>query len=113
MKPYKYDLCIYKGSTYTKSFQLRGTSGTPTDLTGATLRTACRKEYGSSITAPLAAEIIDAANGMWRIHMSAADTAVVGFVSGVYDVEVVFTDGTVMQILRGNVLFKQEATTDG
>lgn len=113
MKPYKYDLCIYKGSTFTKSFQLRGTSGVAIDLTGSIIRTTCRKDYGSSITAPLAAEILDATNGMWRIHIPAADTAAVGFVSGVYDVEVVFTDGTVMQILRGNVLFKQEATTDG
>lgn len=109
IKPYKFDLCIFKGSDFDKGFQLRGTTG-PVDLTGATIRSMCRKTESSTIYISLGAHIIDPVEGLWGLKLTAAETSLVAFSHGVYDVEVEFANGVVNQVLRGNVLFKAEVT---
>lgn len=110
MKAAKLDLLVQRGSTYRKLFQLQQKDGTPVELLGCSIRAKLRKSYESSIELNFQAAIYDAVNGKCSIELTAAETEQIGFTTGVYDVEIIFTNGDIHQVLFGNVLIKKEAT---
>lgn len=110
MKAAKLDLLIQRGSTYRKAFQLQQRSGVGVDLLGCSIRAKIRKTFESTIELSFHATIFDPANGKCSIELSAAETEQIEFSTGVYDIEIIFPDGSVHQILFGNVLVKKEAT---
>lgn len=110
MKAAKLDLLIQRGSTYRKAFQLQQPDGTPVNLLGSSIRAKLRKSFESSVEVDFHALIFDPLNGKCSIELSADETAALEFVTGVYDVEIVFTNAEVQQVLFGNVLIKKEAT---
>jgi hypothetical protein len=107
----KLDLKIQRGSTYRRLFHILQPDKTPLDLTGCAIRSKIRKSrHDSTISLNFHAEITDPLTGEFTVSLSAAETETVGFATGVYDVEIVFSNGDVQQVLFGGVLFKSEAT---
>lgn len=110
MQPADLDLTIYKGSTYSKLFQWKtGSPETPVDLTGCTARMQIRKRVNDTETLDILTTengkltIYNAAEGRFRIDISAAESAAYQFTSGVYDLEIVypFPSDTVYRVLQG------------
>jgi hypothetical protein len=110
MKTAKLDLLIQRGSTYRKLFQLQQVGGIPVDLLGSDIRAKLRKTFESAVFIDLHAQITDPVNGKCLIELSAAETEEIQFATGVYDVEIIFPNTEVQQVLFGNVLVKKEAT---
>lgn len=108
MQPASLDLTIYKGSTFVKSIQWKtGDPAVAVDLTGCTARMQVRKNpCDSVILESLTTEnskivITDALNGKFEIRISPEVSSAYTFISGVYDLELVFPDATVIRIIEG------------
>lgn len=117
MQPASLDLTIYKGSTFVKSIQWKtGDPAVAVDLTGCTARMQVRKSpCDSAILESLTTEngkivITEPLNGKLEIRISAQTSSAYTFVSGVYDLEVVFASGTVTRIIEGNFIAMPEVT---
>lgn len=117
MQPASLDLTIYKGSTFVKSIQWKtGDPAVAVDLSGCTARMQVRKSpCDSTILESLTTEngkivITQPLNGKLEIRISAQTSSAYTFVSGVYDLEVVFTNGTVTRIIEGNFIAMPEVT---
>lgn len=117
MQPANLDLTIYKGSTFVKSIQWKtGDPAVAVDLTGCTARMQVRKSpCDSVILESLTTEnskivITEPLNGKLEIRISASVSSAYAFVSGVYDLELVFTNGTVTRIIEGNFIAMPEVT---
>ncbi len=117
MQPASLDLTIYKGSTFVKSIQWKtGDPAVAVDLTGCTARMQVRKSpCDSVILESLTTEnskivITEPLNGKLEIRISASVSSAYTFVSGVYDLELVFTNGTVTRIIEGNFIAMPEVT---
>ena len=117
MQPASLDLTIYKGSTFVKSIQWKtGDPAVAVDLTGCTARMQVRKSPCDSVileslsTSNGKILITDAINGKFQIRISADVSSAYTFVSGVYDLELVFPDGTITRIIEGNFIAMPEVT---
>jgi hypothetical protein len=117
MQPANLDLTIYKGSTFVKTLQWKtGTPAVAVDLTGCTARMQVRKSPCDTVVLEtLTTEngkivITDATDGKIQIKISAETSTAYTFVSGVYDLEIVFSDNTVTRIIEGNFMAMPEVT---
>lgn len=117
MRPAHIDLDIYKGSTFVKIIQWK--SGTPlvaVNLTGCTARMQIRKSVNDSIildslTTQNGRIIIhDAANGRFKVTIPADVSTAYTFNSAMYDLELVFLDGTVIRVIEGCINAAPEVT---
>lgn len=108
----KLDLLIRQGVTFFRSFRARQPNGLPVDLTGCLTRGFVRKSHHSAEFFSLNAVIVNATGGEWSLNLSAAETANIRFVRGVYDVEIEFPNGLVRELIYGNVLIAPEVTRD-
>ena len=112
------NLTIRAGITLIVSFTYQDSSGSPIDITGATIRSqvrACIDDTDSLVdwsTGNGAFVIIDAANGVFELQLTAATTASYTFESGVYDIEIEFPTGTVNPLVAGRVFVNQMVTRD-
>jgi hypothetical protein len=88
---------------------------TPVDLTGMTARMMIKDRVGGEELVELTTENggIDINTGAYAItvFISAADTAALSFKKGVYDLEMVSSDGTVTLLLTGDITVNDEVTT--
>ena len=119
MQPANLDLTIYKGSTYSKLIQWKtGDPAVPVDLTGCTARMQIRKRVNDTeVLDTLTTEngkltIYNASEGRLRIDISASQSSLYSFASGVYDLEIVYPapSTTVYRILQGCVSVIPEVT---
>lgn len=117
MQPANIDLTIYKGSTFIKAIQWKtGSPAAPVNLTGCSLRMQMRKTVSDSTvldsltTENGKLEITNAAEGRITIKIAAATSSAYTFDRGVYDLEVVFLDGSVYRIIEGAVTTVPEVT---
>lgn len=117
MQPANLDLTIYKGSTFVKTLQWKtGDPAVAVDLTGCTARMQVRKSpCDSSLLESLNTEngkivITEPINGKLEIRISANTSSAYTFMTGVYDLEIVFTNGTVTRIIEGNFIAMPEVT---
>lgn len=108
MQPAHIDLEVYKGSTFVKVIQWKtGEPATAVNLTGCTARMQIRKSVNDSVildtltTENFKLQIHDPLNGKFKIVIHAAVSAAYTFVSAVYDLEIVFLDGTVIRVIEG------------
>ena len=116
MEPLSYNITIYQGTTFYKTFQwLAG--GNPVDLTGVTARMHIRKKINdTSFILSLTTEnerlnITSPTEGKFEIKLTSEETSLLDFKSGVYDLELVFPGGEpVYRIVEGKVDFKSEVT---
>lgn len=117
--PFKDNLTIYQGASFdvVRTWKA-GTPAVAVDLTGCTARMHIREELGS--TTPLVTlttenggiELGGTAGTVRRI-MTAAATAVLApedFGPAVYDLEIIFADGTVRRLLAGTATLSPEIT---
>jgi len=117
MQPANIDLTIYKGSTFVKIIQWKtGTPAVAVDLTGCTARMQIRKNPCDSVVLDtLTTEnnkivITDARDGKFEIRISAEISSAYSFISGVYDLELVFPNGTITRVIEGGLTAVPEVT---
>lgn len=109
-----YNIEIDAGATYSRAIRWTDSANAPIVLTGCTARMMARTAYSDanttiSLVSPSAGlAIANATNGTIQLTLDAATTA--NLVSGVYDLEVAFADGTVTRLLSGSLTVSPEVT---
>ena len=109
MTPGKYSLLIYRGDSYKWQFKLWSDTAktVPVDLTGVTVKSEIRDKPGGNLLGALTCvvtmpNIIDAS-------MTATDTAALA-TSGVWDLQLTYTDGDVSTVLSGTATVTMDVT---
>lgn len=117
MQPAHIDLDVYKGSTFVKIIQWKtGIPQTAVNLTGCTARMQIRKAVNdTTVLDTLTTEngkivIHEPSNGKFKIVIPAAVSTAYTFTSSVYDLEIVFSDGTVTRVIEGCLTAAPEVT---
>lgn len=109
------NLTIDQGSTYVLELSITETSGAVSDLTNVTeVRMQIRRQASSgtplvSLTMTGGDITIDTVLGTVTVTITATATAALAQ-SGVYDVELVYGDGTVERVLQGRADLSLEVT---
>lgn len=116
--PFKLNLKIYQGATFSALQTWKvGSPAAPVDLTGCTARMQVREAVDApavllECTTEDGRIVLGGADGTVLIQLTAVDTAALAWTAGVYDLEVVFADGTVRRLLAGTVTVSPEVTRD-
>jgi len=116
MATFKHNLRIDQGATFREV--ITWNTGTPpelVDLTGATARAQIRSTLGSSsvllsLTTENSKIVLGDEDGTITLALSATETAALTWTTGVYDLEIVFADGTVRRLMAGKVKVVAEVT---
>ena len=109
-------ITIEQGATYSKLITWKtGTPALPIDLTGCTARMQVRAKITSvtpllELTTENGGIILGGTAGTITLFISAEDTAAFDWDGGAYDLEIEFTDGTVVRRLYGSVSVSPEVT---
>lgn len=117
MEAGKFNILIEKKATFRQDFflysqydKIAGT-GTAIDLTGATVSAKIKqRETDTSAILTFNANVISAADGQIRIELTPAQTASIGWTSGIYDILVTFPSGDVVKYIEGNVTISRTAS---
>lgn len=121
MAAYKYKLVIDQGATFDDEIiWLVGsnkTTAVPVDLTGCIARAHIRSELESpdillEMTTENGRIILNNPLGSIKFRVEAADTKLITWTAGVYDLEIQFPDGTVRRRLKGTVSVTREVTRE-
>ena len=116
IQPFKQNIVIVQGATLDLLVTWKtGANETPVDLTGCTARMQIREKTNSptvlvNLTTENGGIVLGGVLGTVRRVMSAEDTASLTFKSGVYDLEIEFSEGTVRRLLSGSVSVSPEVT---
>lgn len=117
MAAFKYKLQIIQGETLAKTFNWKAGSPTPTpvDLTGCTARMQIRSKVGAvahlmELTTENGRIVLGGAAGTVQLNLTAAETSAINWVSGVYDLEIVYLDGRVRRLISGSVVVSPGVT---
>lgn len=112
-----HNIAIDQGATFQKLFRWRDGDGALVDLTGYLARMQVRNSFDS--TTPLV-DVDSAAKGGVQLQvgglgeiavtLTAAQTALLPRVAGVYDLELVSPTGTVTRLVQGRARIKPEVT---
>ena len=112
----KLKLLIEQGATFEKVISWKaGTPALPVNLTGCTARAHVRNELADETTLlELTTEnggiTLGGALGTITLALSATATAALTWVTGVYDLEIVYADGKIRRLLAGTVSVSPEVT---
>lgn len=118
MKPYRWDAVIYKGATF-RDFRIWKTGDTvdtavPVDLTGCEARMYVRDETTGQKLLELTTDnggiILGGDTGKIERYISDADTTAMTWDCGIYDLEVVLTNGDVRRLFYGRMKTSGEQT---
>ena len=117
MPAFKVNLKIDQGSTFAKHVTWKaGNPAVPVDLTGCTARMQVREKIESpvkllNLTTENGGIVLGGAAGtIDYCRLSDHETAAIIWLTGVYDLEIVFPDGTVQRKIAGNVTVSPEVT---
>jgi hypothetical protein len=117
MQPAHIDLDVYKGSTFVKIIQWKtGTPSLAVNLTGCTARMQIRKAVNDTTVLDTLTtengkiEIHEPLNGKFKILIPASVSSAYTFTSAVYDLEIVFSGGTVTRVIEGCLTAAPEVT---
>jgi hypothetical protein len=117
MQPAHIDLDVYKGSTFVKIIQWKtGIPQAAVNLTGCTARMQIRRAVNeTTVLDTLSTEngriqIHEPLNGKFKINIAAAISTAYTFTSAVYDLEIIFTDQSVVRVIEGCVYAIPEVT---
>ena len=114
----KLKLTVEQGATFRKTLTWKaGTPAVAVDLTGCTARMHIRTEIASpvplvTLTTENGGITLGGAAGTIVLLIAATTTAAINWEAGVYDLEVVFTNGDVRRLLYGPVAISLEVTRD-
>ena len=92
-----------QGDTFRKICTYSDGSGTPVDLTGATISGKVKKtlaDTGVNLTCAL----VDAVAGKFKFELSAVQTAALDAAVHMYEVQITFANGDVKTLLAGNLV---------
>lgn len=106
----RYDDTIVQGGTWSLQFTLRDSAGSPISLAGASVYSQLRTTYGGTLIETPTCTVTDAANGVFTVSLSAAETAVLDFSKCLYDVLVVYAGGTREYVARGELTLQRRVT---
>jgi len=106
---------IEMGATYRHTLFWTNQAKVPIDLTNATARMQIRSDVASpdilwQLTTEDGGILIVPSEGRISLFISAINTALLTTSGGVYDLEVVFSDGSVERLVEGSVAFSPEVT---
>lgn len=117
MLPAEENLTIYRGATFYKRWQWKtGDPSAGVDLTDASFEMHIRPSVESkriyliASTANGRFAIEDAVNGIFAMTLSAAETELLEFEAGVYDLLVTLPDGSVWPLVKGAADLQQRVT---
>lgn len=117
MQPAHIDLDVYKGSTFVKIIQWKtGTPPVAVNLTGCTARMQIRKSVNdTTVLDTLTTEngklvIHEPSDGKFKIVIAANVSTAYTFTSAVYDLEIIFGNGTVTRVIEGCLTAAPEVT---
>lgn len=117
MAAFKVNLKIDQGATFAKHVTWKaGTPPVPVDLTGCTARMQVREKIESPValldlTTENGGIVLGGTSGTIDYCLLSDElTATFAWTSGVYDLEIVFPDGTVQRKIAGNVTVSPEVT---
>lgn len=112
----RYDFEIPQGTTFSRTFTYKDNTGTPFDLTGASIELKAYRSIksdtvvldasttGGDITIPA-----PETDGQFIFSLTAAQTSALSFeTAAYYQLEVTFQDGTVKRPLEGNIVLSRE-----
>lgn len=107
-------LTIEQGATFRQPVQFLAADDTPVDFTGCTARMQIRRTLEDlAVLLELTTEngrlAIDVPTGTLTMNLTAIETAALDS-GGVYDLEVLFADGSTSRMLKGMVLLDREVT---
>lgn len=114
--PGKYNLYLYRGATFTRIITWKGENGTPIDLTGCTARLHMRETADAAapfltLTTENGGITLGGVAGTIALLATATATAAVTATQGVYDLELIASDGiTVTRLIEGMVFVVPEVT---
>lgn len=118
--PFKVKFVIYQGATFSKTLTWKtapdeDSPKTPVDLTGCTARMQVRAKIGATevlltLTTENGGITLGGTAGTIDLLIEAEDTAAITWTSGVYDLEIIFTNGDVRRLLYGEVVVSREVT---
>lgn len=111
-------ISIYRGDNFSRQYQLAtgsSSSSTPIDLTGCTITSDVRLTE-TTTGSPLVSFTItrdDNTNGKFSLKLSNTTTASLPLGSAVFDIQVVFPDGTVTTYVKGSITVSPDVTRVG
>ena len=112
----KLKLLIEQGATFQKTLTWKaGTPAVPVNLTGCTARMHIREEVASadpfiSLTTENGGITLGGVAGTIVLYISPTATAAFTWLTGVYDLEIVFSPTDVRRLVYGPVTVSQEVT---
>ena len=112
----KLKLVIDQGATFEKVITWKaGEPATPVNLTGCTARMHVREGIDSpttllELTTENGGIALGGALGTITLRLSATATTALSWLTGVYDLEIVYADGRVRRLLAGAVNVSREVT---
>jgi hypothetical protein len=107
------DITIEQGATFERDIVYKDSAGDPIDLTAVTsVRGQVRRTYDATTSYAFVCAVTDAVNGEISWTMPATTTAEIEphSLQWVYDVELVYSGGTVVRLLQGNAFISPEVT---
>lgn len=98
----KANFSVIKGDTFTRTCTFRNkTSGTPVNLTGATIS-------GKAGDLNLTCALVNAAQGQFSFGLSASPTANLAVGINKIEVQVTYADSTVQTLFNGNLIAEEQ-----
>lgn len=115
MIPGDYDLTIYGGATFTRRVVWKDSLGAIVDLTGYTARMQIRQSVRNpAVLVELTTEnggiTLGGAAGTVDLLLTSTETAALTARAGVYDLELIDSEGIVTRLLQGAVEISPEVT---
>jgi hypothetical protein len=113
---FKLNLKIDQGGTFAKSVTWKtGAPPRPVDLTGCKARMQVRETLESplvllELTSEGGRIVLGGEEGTVAMLVDPITTAAIAWESGVYDLEVIFPDGSIRRLLAGSVSVSPEVT---
>ena len=110
----KYDFIVEKGTDWNQTLTLRDSEHQLMNLTGYDARMQIRSSQSASSTilelTVGSGLTLGGSTGTITINVGDSVTSAIDEDSGVYDLELIDTDGKVIRLLEGEVEFKDEVT---
>lgn len=110
MRAAVYNLVFDEGADLPLNIVWRDDSDQLIDLSGYTARMKLKNTIDGAIVVDWSSYITLGSQGTIDLNVPASATIDLGFLDGVYDLEVVSGSGTVYKVLRGKVLIHPEVT---
>lgn len=111
MQAGKHNLLINKKASFKEPLTLYSTydsvakTGTPIDLTGATVVSKVKAKAGdTAVLVTFTCTVVDGPNGKITLGLTDSQTSSLAFTKGLYDVLVTDSTGFVTRYLEGNVV---------